>query len=60
VPRLDGLVCDVGHNTIGFGKRLTDEALSRHVANEDRLLLSLTEAEQQTLDALPKKLIAGL
>jgi DNA-binding MarR family transcriptional regulator len=42
------------------GKRLIDEALSRHVANEERLLLSLTEAEQQTLDALLKKLIAGL
>jgi DNA-binding MarR family transcriptional regulator len=42
------------------GKRLIDEALSRHVANEERLLLSLSEAEQQTLDALLKKLIAGL
>jgi DNA-binding MarR family transcriptional regulator len=26
------------------GKRLIDEALSRHVANEERLLLSLTQA----------------
>jgi DNA-binding MarR family transcriptional regulator len=42
------------------GKRLIDEALSRHVANEERLLLSLTQAEQETLDALLKKLIAGL
>jgi DNA-binding MarR family transcriptional regulator len=42
------------------GKRLIDEAIGRHVANEERLLLSLTEAEQQTLDALLKKLIAGL
>jgi DNA-binding MarR family transcriptional regulator len=42
------------------GKRLIDEALSRHVANEERLLLSLSEAEQETLSALLKKLIAGL
>jgi DNA-binding MarR family transcriptional regulator len=42
------------------GKRLIDEAISRHVANEERLLLSLTQAEQETLDALLKKLIAGL
>jgi hypothetical protein len=39
---------------------LIDEALSRHVANEERLLLSLSEAEQETLSALLKKLIAGL
>src|ERR1700760_55449 len=32
------------------GKRLVDETLSRHVANEERLLLSLTQAEQETLD----------
>jgi DNA-binding MarR family transcriptional regulator len=38
------------------GKRLIDEAIGRHVANEERLLLSLTEAEQETLSALPKKL----
>src|ERR1700689_5210189 len=37
------------------GKRLIDEAISRHVANEERLLLSLTQAEQETLDALLKK-----
>jgi DNA-binding MarR family transcriptional regulator len=42
------------------GKRLIDEALSRHVANEERLLLSLSEVEQETLSALLKKLIAGL
>ncbi|MBV8797459.1 MAG: MarR family transcriptional regulator, partial [Hyphomicrobiales bacterium] len=42
------------------GKRLVDETLSRHVANEERLLLSLTQAEQETLDKLLKKLIAGL
>ncbi len=42
------------------GKRLIDETLGRHVANQERLLLSLSEAEQETLDALLKKLIAGL
>ena len=42
------------------GKRLVDETLSRHVANEERLLLSLTQTEQETLDALLKKLIAAL
>jgi hypothetical protein len=34
--------------------------LCRHVANEQRLLLSLTKAEQETLDALLKNRIAGL
>jgi hypothetical protein len=29
------------------GKRLIDEALSRHVADEERLLLSLTRVEQE-------------
>jgi DNA-binding MarR family transcriptional regulator len=42
------------------GKRLIDEAMGRHVANEERLLLTLTQAEQETLDALLRKLIAGL
>jgi DNA-binding MarR family transcriptional regulator len=42
------------------GKRLIDEALGRHVANAERLLLSLSEAEQETLSALLKKLIAAL
>jgi hypothetical protein len=42
------------------GKRLIDEAIGRHIANEERLLLSLTQAEQETLDALLRKLIAGL
>jgi DNA-binding MarR family transcriptional regulator len=42
------------------GKRLIDEALSRHVANEERLLLSLSKGEQETLSALLKKLIAAL
>src|SRR6201996_9264433 len=38
------------------GKTLVDETLTRHVANEERLLLTLTEAEQETLSALLKKL----
>jgi DNA-binding MarR family transcriptional regulator len=42
------------------GRRLIDETIGRHVANEERLLSSLTEAEQETLNALLKKLIAGL
>ncbi len=42
------------------GKHLIDEAIGRHVANEERLLLSLTQAEQETLSLLLKKLIAGL
>jgi len=42
------------------GKRLIDEAIVRHVANEERLLLSLTEVEQETLSGLLKKLIGGL
>ena len=41
------------------GKRLIDEAIGRQVANEERLLLSLSEAKQETLSALLKKLIAA-
>jgi DNA-binding MarR family transcriptional regulator len=42
------------------GKRVIDETLSRHVANEQRILSSLTTSEQERLNALLKKLIAGL
>ena len=42
------------------GKRLIDQAITRHVANEQRLLAALTAAEQEKLNALLKKLIAGL
>jgi hypothetical protein len=42
------------------GKRLIDEALGRHVANEERLQLSLSEAEQETLSGLLRKPIAAL
>ena len=42
------------------GRRVIDETIGRHVANEERLLSKLTRREQETLDALLKKLIAGL
>jgi DNA-binding MarR family transcriptional regulator len=42
------------------GKRVIDETLGRHVANEQRILATLTSAEQERLNALLKKLIAGL
>jgi DNA-binding MarR family transcriptional regulator len=42
------------------GRRVIDETITRHVANEERLLSALTAAEQEKLDALLKKLIAGL
>jgi DNA-binding MarR family transcriptional regulator len=42
------------------GKRVIDEAIGRHVANEVRLLSVLTSAEQRKLNALLKKLIAAL
>ncbi|MBX9844780.1 MAG: MarR family transcriptional regulator [Xanthobacteraceae bacterium] len=42
------------------GKRVIDETIGRHVTNEQRLLSVLTEAEQEKLNALLKKLIAGL
>ena len=42
------------------GRRVVDETIGRCVANEERLLSVLTPAEQETLNALLKKLIAGL
>src|SRR6185312_8801651 len=42
------------------GQRVVDETIARHVANEERLLSVLTPAEQEKLNALLKKLIAGL
>lgn len=42
------------------GKRVIDEMIGRHVANEERLLSVLTPADQQKLNALLRKLIAGL
>ena len=42
------------------GRRVIDETIGRHVANEEKLLSALTPAEQETLNALLQKLIAGL
>jgi DNA-binding MarR family transcriptional regulator len=42
------------------GKRVIDDAIGKHVANEQRLLSVLTSAEQEKLNALLRKLIAGL
>ena len=42
------------------GRKLADATITRHVANEQRLLAPLTRAEQEKLNALLKKLIAGL
>jgi len=42
------------------GKRVVDDTIDRHVANEERLLAVLTEAEQEKLNDLLRKLITGL
>ena len=42
------------------GKRVIDDTIGRHVASEQRMLSMLTRAEQKKLNALLKKLIAGL
>ncbi|MGO4447396.1 MarR family winged helix-turn-helix transcriptional regulator [Phyllobacterium sp. TAF24] len=42
------------------GKRVIDETIGRHVANEERILSALTPDEQQTLNTLLRKLIAAL
>jgi DNA-binding MarR family transcriptional regulator len=42
------------------GKRVIDETIGRHVANEERLLSGLTQAEKKKLNALLTKLLAGL
>jgi DNA-binding MarR family transcriptional regulator len=42
------------------GRRVIDETITRHVANEEQLLSALTTAEQEKLNALLRKLIAGL
>ncbi|HZP76698.1 MAG TPA: MarR family transcriptional regulator [Pseudolabrys sp.] len=44
----------------GKGRKVIDATMTRHVANEQRILASLTSAEQEKLNALLKKLIAGL
>jgi DNA-binding MarR family transcriptional regulator len=42
------------------GRAVVDRALEAHVANEERLLGSLTPTEQRELDALLRKLLAAL
>jgi DNA-binding MarR family transcriptional regulator len=42
------------------GKRVADQAVETHVANEERLLGPLTAAESRTLDGLLKKLLVRL
>jgi DNA-binding MarR family transcriptional regulator len=42
------------------GRRVIDETITRHVANEEQLLSALTIAEQETLNVLLRKLIAAL
>lgn len=42
------------------GKRVIDETITRHVANEQKLLSVLTTAEQDKLNALLRKLITAL
>jgi DNA-binding MarR family transcriptional regulator len=45
---------------VAAGRRVIDETITRHVANEEKVLSVLSTAEQKKLDALPRKLIAGL
>lgn len=42
------------------GRRVIDETIGRHVANEERLLAALSSKEQEQLNQLLKKLIAAL
>jgi DNA-binding MarR family transcriptional regulator len=42
------------------GKALIDRALEEHVANEERLLAHMSRRERAQLDALLRKLLAGL
>lgn len=42
------------------GKAAVDRAVAAHVANEERLVASLSAAERRTLDRLLRKLLAGL
>jgi DNA-binding MarR family transcriptional regulator len=41
-------------------RKLVDEAVTRHVANEQRLLEPLSERERAQLDRLARKLLAGI
>jgi DNA-binding MarR family transcriptional regulator len=42
------------------GKETIDRSVEAHVANEERLLGTLTQTERRTLDGLLRKLLAGL
>jgi DNA-binding MarR family transcriptional regulator len=42
------------------GKSVADRALENHVANEERLVRSLSPAERRALDDLLRKLLAEL
>lgn len=42
------------------GLATIDETIGKHVENERRILASLTDAEQRTLNSLLQKLIAGI
>jgi DNA-binding MarR family transcriptional regulator len=42
------------------GKRVIDDMIGRMVAMETKMLSVLTEAEQKRLNALLKKLLAGI
>ena len=44
----------------GEGKRIIDDTITRHVENEKGLLSILTSTEQENLNMLLRKLIAGL
>jgi len=41
-------------------RAIVDETLTKHVANEEKLIAALTPAEQERLNHLLKKLIAAL
>jgi DNA-binding MarR family transcriptional regulator len=41
-------------------RAIIDETLTKHVANEEKLIAALTPAEQERLNQLLKKLIAAL
>jgi DNA-binding MarR family transcriptional regulator len=42
------------------GRQTIDDTITRHVANEEKILSALTIAEQKKLNAMLKTLIAGL
>jgi len=58
--RLVALLAGGAARLVVAGRRLIDQTITRHVANEEQLLSALTTAEQEKLNALLRKLIAGL